>query len=455
LLGVQNDSSGNPEYVTIPCFASDRVNLNRPASMADQDDPPNVQTITVNPGVEVDTFFGCWLDINQPQQHFLPLTPPAGNFDGPWTGITLGSINQAITRAPHQCLVAEIRYDDTPIPAGANPGNSDKLAQRNIAWIDGPNPGVAESRRMPHPFEIDPYPADLPVADELMVLWGNTPAGSSASFYFPSLGAAQIVQLADELYGRHRLSVEDAHTIQCPAGGATFLPIPPVTARTSGLLTVDLPPGIKKGDSYTIGVRQLTRGFLEPIIIERTGRSLRPRAAKAPEVLEWRRASGAFQVSIVISTREQLLEPEERLLAWLRFLAGSLPTTSRWYLVWQRYLGQIAGRVSGFGGDPGKILPSPTGTVPHHHFPPPKDHRLEFTGKVVGLVHDRFGDFEGFLLLTEDGKEESFQSREHAIDRLVTRAWAERQVITVHALSQHPHVPVTIVLRRAPEPFQH
>jgi hypothetical protein len=457
LLGVQNDSSGTPEYVTVPCFASERINLNGPASMAGQDDPPNVQTITVNPGAEVDTFFGSWLDINQPQQKFLPLTPPAGNVDGPWTGITLGSINQAITRAPHQCLIAEIRYDDTPVPAGANPGNSDKLAQRNIAWIDGPNPGATGSRRMPHPFEIDAYPATLPVPDELMVLWGGTPAGSSASLYFPSLSAAQIIQLADELYGRHRLSVQDAHTIRCPAEGVTFLPVPPVSARTSGLLTVDLPAGIRKGEQYTVTVRQLTQGLLAPVVIGRGGRAVRPQAA-VPGVLEWRRVTGAFQANIVISTREQLLGPEERLLAWLRFLAGSLPATNRWYPVWQRYLEQISGRVTGFGGDPGTILPSPTGTVPGHHLPPPPkdhDHRLGFTGKVTGLVHDRFGDFEGFCLLTEHGREERFRSREHAIERLVTRAWAERQVITVFALDHDPQVPVTIVVRRAPEPFQH
>jgi hypothetical protein len=40
--------------------------------------------------------------------------------------------------APHQCLIAEIRFDDTPIPNGAIMSSSDKLAQRNIAWIDGP-----------------------------------------------------------------------------------------------------------------------------------------------------------------------------------------------------------------------------------------------------------------------------------------------------------------------------
>jgi len=460
LLGVQNDSTGAPEYVTVPCFATERINLNGPAAMGNQDDQPNAQTITVVPNTEVDTFFGCWLDINQPQQNFLPATPPSGNFDGPWTGITLGSLNQAITRAPHQCVIAEIRYDDTPIPTGANPGNSDKLAQRNIAWIDGPNPGATESRRMPHPFEIEPPAAQPPVPDELMVLWGNTPSGSSASFYLPSLSASEIVALADELYVRHRLREEDAHTVGCPAEGATFLPLPPVTARTAGLLTVDLPEGVKEGERYTIDVRQVSQGSVTPPppppVITRAERP-HGKKKKAPTDLEWRRVTGAFQVDIVISTREKLLEREERLLAWLRWLIQSLPHTNRWYAVWERYVELIGGRVLGFGGDPGKISPSPTGTVPHHHPPgeKPAKHGLVITGKVVGLVYDRFGDFEGFRLLTEHGREESFRVREHALEHLATCAWAERQVITVFTERSHPHVPVTIVVRRAPEPFQH
>ena len=36
LLGIQNDGGGNPEYVTIPCFATPRVNLNAPAGMDTQ-----------------------------------------------------------------------------------------------------------------------------------------------------------------------------------------------------------------------------------------------------------------------------------------------------------------------------------------------------------------------------------------------------------------------------------
>lgn len=458
LLGVRDD-----EYVTIPCFATQRVNRDGPADMSTQNDPPNAQTILVNPGHEVDTFFGCWLDINQPDA-LLPQTPPAGNADGPWNGIALSSINQAITRGPHQCLVAEISYDDTPIPSGADPGNTDKLAQRNIAWIDGPNPGLVESRRMPHPIEIKPTAPDADAPDELMIFWGNTPRGSTASLYLPTVNAADVLSLAGKLYASHRLSAEDAHTLHCPAEGVTFVPLPEGTAATAGLLTVELPPGIKKGDAYTIQVRQLTEAELEPGPILTRGPKL---GQRDKYTLDWRRTTGQFQFNIVISTREKLLYREERLLAWLKWISLSIPAKNRWRAIWDRYLVLIGGRVDGFGGNPDDIQPSPTGTVPHpkppkppahhhpHEAPCPEEERIARTGKVVGLVHDRFGDFEGFMLLDECGREHRYYAREHATERLVRTAWVERAVLTVLSPRHRPHEPAAIVVRRAPEPFQH
>jgi hypothetical protein len=180
----------NPEYVTIPCFATARNNLTNPADMHNQDDPPNAQIINILSGVEVDSYFGCWLDINQPQQKFLPKSPPAGDFDGPWTtqhaNHTLYSIHDAIVAAPHQCLIAEIRYDDAPVIPNATSAASDKLAQRNIAWIDGPNPGTQVSRRMTHPVEVRPTPAGALSADELMIFWGQTPQASQGQLYLPA-----------------------------------------------------------------------------------------------------------------------------------------------------------------------------------------------------------------------------------------------------------------------------
>ena len=133
LLGVET-IAGSLEYVTVPCFAWARVNATGPVDMNTQIDPPNAVSITTSAGAEVDTFFGCWLDVNQTTQFLIP-TPNSNpsQWDGPWTGTE--SLNGAIAVAPHQCLVAEIRYDDTPIPTGANTSNSDKLAQRNIAWL--------------------------------------------------------------------------------------------------------------------------------------------------------------------------------------------------------------------------------------------------------------------------------------------------------------------------------
>ena len=123
------------EFVTIPAFANARIDSTATA-MSQQTDPSNVQTFTATSGGdEVDRFFGCWLDINQPSNNVLPATVPAapdGPFDDPSNPAQ--SIQQSIVRSLHQCLIAEIAFDPVAIPTGKDPGNWDKLAQRNLAW---------------------------------------------------------------------------------------------------------------------------------------------------------------------------------------------------------------------------------------------------------------------------------------------------------------------------------
>jgi hypothetical protein len=63
------------------------------------------------------------------------------------------------------------------------------------------------------------------------------------------------------------------------------------------------------------------------------------------------------------------------------------------------------------GGDPSKIPSSPNGyQLPSGPSPiPGKGHgEHSHTGKVIRLRYDRFGDFEGFTLLSKDGQEHSF-----------------------------------------------
>ena len=78
----------------------------------------------------------------------------------------------------------------------------------------------------------------------------------------------------------------------------------------------------------------------------------------------------------------------------------------------------------------------------HHH-----DHeRQGYTGKITGLIYDRAGDFDGFLLDTDDG-ERAFDSREPGIEDVAGRAWAERILTTVYVDEAEPWRPVRIVLR--------
>ncbi len=466
LLGVQLDAMGRNEYITLPFFAVDRVNLNGPADLTTQPaDAPNVQTIAPQTGKEIDTFYGVWLDMNQPTDLFPQYAPP-GDFDNQnnsfnTSGYATQSINAAFNRAPHQCLVAEVAFDDVPIPASADSTTSDKLAQRNLAYIDGPNPGVIDSRRMPHPFQIQATSRMAQHVDELMITWGNTPAGSTASLYLPGVSATDVLALANQMYGYHPLTVLDQHTIEAPVAPVTFVPIPKSTGLLAGLLTINLPSGIVRGDRYSLVVRQVSDASAVPAQDNKDRQAIAKARSFLP--LLWRRVLGAFQINIQISTKQQLLEPEERRLALFRWIAGNVLPYSRWYPVMQRYIEQLAGRVEGFGGNPGSIVPSQSGNIPGHpihpqpghgHAPTPGhgkiEHRHETTGKVVGIAYDHFGDFDGFIVETRHGEEQHFHSREPHILDLVHRAFDERIRITVVHDPRRHNAPLSVILRGPP-----
>lgn len=472
LLGVVTDAMGQNEFVTIPFFAVDRVNLAGPADLTTQPaDTPNVQTISPVTGMEVDTYYGCWLDMNQPTPLF-PQFAKSGDFDNKTgyfntSAFSIQSINAAFTRASHQCLIAEIAFDDVPIPPNADSSTSDKLAQRNLAYIDGPNPGIIDSRRMPHPFQIQASSKSSQHVDEIMFAWNRIPAGSTASIYLPGVTAAEILALADTLYPSHTLSAEDPYTITTPTGPVTFVPIPRTTGLLAGLLTVDLPMGIRRGDLYTVVVRQLTNSSELVRTSSPTGNpsgeniAVTParkfsKRAKGPTLVNWRRVLGAFQINLRISTKQNLLAPEEHRLSLFRWIAENVLPQSRWYPVMQRYITQLAGRVSGFGGNPGTIIPSQSGNIPGQPAGGAKEHhkRHEVTGKVASVVYDHFGDFEGFTLETDHGEIRHFHNREVHVLNIVRIAMGERSWVTV---VQEPHRrdEVLSIIVRVPPPWHY
>jgi hypothetical protein len=353
VLGLQGG-----QIATIPFVAEPRVNT-ATQSMTDQRDPANRQTINATGGAETTAYFGCWLDFNQTVLRF-PINP-AGL--GPYT-TGLRSIQELI-RGRHCCLVAELNFASDPIPVGATPGSNDNLSQRNLAILDSPNPGSPPTRTVQHTFEVKPSRGlrvvptalediediEIPLAvapeqplrvtlplgtglDELMIQWGNLPQSTRVTLYVPDIGAEEILRLAALRIGPHRLEQVDDHTIACLVGDVTYVPLPGGRAHNiPALITMELPPGIKRGQTFNVVVKQV--------------------AGPSREIL------GTFEIFVRVSPAAALLAEEERTLAVMRHIAGSIPVQDRWYPVFERFVGQIADRVRAFGGDPDKVLPSP------------------------------------------------------------------------------------------------
>jgi hypothetical protein len=453
------------EYVTIPCFAAPRQAADQAGAANSlpslQLDSANDKNLAATGGPVHDVFYGAFLDINQSTPVFPSGgTVPTGNADGPWppgSGVSLEPVSAGFIRNEHQCLMAEIAFDPVPIAAGTQPFNSDKLAQRNLAWSTVANPGLDLSRSALQTCEVRPTPAKLKLGaapDELVIEWGNVPAGQHAEIYLPAVDAGEVVARASALYATHTLIRVDANTIGCTTGGVTYIPLPSGLGdgvNFAGLMSIGLPAGIKRGQLYQVVVRQLTNAEAvvtkPPPVPELAARSRGDR-------IRWRSVLGTFQINIPVSTRELMLETEELRYSIFQWIAASIPVHSRWYKVFRRYLDLLGPRLSELGGDPSRIRPSQNGYdglperpgQPRRPRPEPRPHEL--TGKVEGVVYDHFGDFVGFILELQNGELRRFESREREIEDLVREAWTERTVITVIPEPHSGEIVRTVILRR-------
>jgi len=352
LLGVEGG-----EVVTIPCFATARVDSTTVSTTTQPSDEPNRKKLLAS-ATEAHSYFGCWLDFNQTDL-YVPTKSFAG--DGPYNA-NAKSIQNAI-RGLHQCLVAEINFAGQPIPVGASPAGSDKLSQRNLAIVESDNPGGVESHTVLHTFEMKvsagapapgPTPNSAPAGagieelqgtatvaprippDELMIRWYNLPRDTAVTLYMPSIDVNTLLAYAAQRYDSKRLERVDAHTIRFLIGDVTFLPVPwDQKTNIASLLTLVLPQSVKFEEFYRATVHQISGSR--------------------------RRIIGSFQISIPVRRPELMLEKETRSLAVLRSIAQSIPAEDRWGAVFNTYLAGIAGRVRGVGGDPTKVLPSPDG----------------------------------------------------------------------------------------------
>ena len=181
--------------------------------------------------------------------------------------------------------------------------------------------------------------------------------------------------------------------------------------------------------------------------------------ASARQTFSWRQVAGAFQYTLSPSSGNDVLVSDMRLVAWLKWRIGVTPVSNRWLPVLRQYLLSLEANVASLGVNPVTILPSQTGEIPTTRpigsrppvIPPrkpPSQPSHEFTGKVEAVHYDRFGDFVGFTLLSEEGLEHRFRACEPAVAELVRAAWIDRTLIRVRVDQHERDRPADISLLR-------
>ncbi|MEP6749242.1 MAG: hypothetical protein ABJB86_16025 [Bacteroidota bacterium] len=450
----QPDAAGKPGFPlvgtgnnTIPFFATG----NNAAAQDYAIGGPNMRDIIIpDHQDEIYQYYGCFLNVYD-----------QGN-------IINGQPVQALLVGTHNCLVAEIAYDDAPIPQASSPLSWDQLAQRNLQVTLSDNPGPAETHRIPQTFDCRPSglivppggTQDVVLPDELVIDWGAIPDGSMASIYWPQVNAADVIELASQFYSTNPLTIADSHTIRLAVSkGLSYIPIPAGTGENfAGLFTVDLPPGkVFTDQNFTILVRRMSSKTYNPVPpintppathslasyldnVPRDDKGTKQREGKVNIELtrgtyeedpyapfSWRYAVGSFQIKIPVTTSDKILQSEENTLAIMKWRLQQMLPSNRWYPVLQRYIMYCSDRVAGLGGDPNSIPPSVKG-APVNVISGIKE--KTYSGKVCEIIYDCFGDFEGFVLETCEGKE-SFKNCEKAIAEICLRACKERLSVSV------------------------
>jgi Listeria-Bacteroides repeat domain (List_Bact_rpt) len=410
------DSKGNPgtpvfggttpnNVTTIPFFATAN-----PGSETDyQVGGYNNQTLTIPFGQhQLYHYYGCFLNFYDPTYEIA------------------GQQVQTFLSGDHHCLVAEIAFDDAPIPAGVSAMSWDQLAQRNLQFTVIDNPGPVAAHRAPQLFDTRPSVAigkphlGTP-PDELMIEWGDIPKGSVASLYWPGVAAAEVIDLVREWGGTAPITASDAHTLSIPVeGGVSYIPIPKGAGQNfAGLFTVEAPLGVKTGQEFEILVRRIsTRTFTppgpgpqQPILQTGPRHSVRTMgatvhlpaapaepqtAAPAPGPDAYRYVVGSFVVRIPVSTGEAMFFSEGMTLATMKWRLAHMSPSNRWVPVLKRYIEYLSARFDAIGGDAASVPASLTYVPPSLIAKVAREKTV--CGKVSEVLFDCHGAFEGFVL---------------------------------------------------------
>ena len=179
--------------------------------------------------------------------------------------------------------------------------------------------------------------------DELAIFWNNLPKDSVVDLYLPGLSVADVFNFRSLRHAPGTVKIIDNHTLRLVPDGVTFIPVPPFWGdNLAGMIIVQLPAGIKKGERYKVNVLHM----------------------RADET----RMLGGFQLNIQVEKSHDLYEQELRTLELFHQRLSLTPVDNRWRPILEKQVGFTRERAKGFidlsnaedGNDPKLLWDDPT-----------------------------------------------------------------------------------------------
>lgn len=147
--------------------------------------------------------------------------------------------------------------------------------------------------------------------DELVFLWNNLPKDSVVEVFMPEIPVTEIFNYRNLRHAPGTVRIVNENTLRLFVEGTTYLPVPSFYGdNIAGLITIQLPKGIKKGQRYRVDVLQV----------------------RADES----RTLGGFQLNIQVEKAIDIMKLDGRWLELFHKRLSLTAKTNRWYPILQK-----------------------------------------------------------------------------------------------------------------------
>jgi len=192
-----------------------------------------------------------------------------------------------------------------------------------------------EKQRFPFIFDAAFWQNTGRYFDELLIIWNQLPRDSQVEIYLPGVNAEDIINIRNLRHAPGDVRIIDSHTLRLEPGDSTYLPIPNLLdGRVPGVITIELPAGIRKGQEWKVDVIQLRGGE--------------------------RRTTGGFQIDIQVSEARFIAAAERRLLEHMSERLSLVAKTDPWHPVLVRRVETIRKRAAALATSAGIEWVDPT-----------------------------------------------------------------------------------------------